>query len=56
MAIVFSPSGMPFRQKLSKPGKDEEVFKFSKKKGGKKCGGAQAFSAFGNNTKSMKKL
>ena len=55
MAIVFSPSGMTFRQELSKPGKDEEVFKF-KKKAAKKCGGAQAFSVFANTTKSMKKL
>jgi hypothetical protein len=54
MAIFFSPSGMPFRQKL-KDGKDEEVFKF-KRKSGKKCGMAKTFLPFEDSVKKFKKM
>ncbi len=54
MAIIFSPTGMPFRQKLSNG--EDGAFKFSKKKGGKRVGGAQAFSSFKGSIKAMKKL
>lgn len=47
---------MPFRQKLNKPGKDDESYKFTKKKGGKQVGGARVFTALGASLKSMKKL